>query len=97
MRLLTLTAMLATLTGCGEGMLRSGSSPAYLDGYNDGCANGSSRAGNLAAQVIRDEARYNAESDYAVGWANGNRECDGESFRANPNNTMEPIEIEAPR
>ncbi len=87
----------AALTGCGEKALRSGSSQAYADGYNDGCANGSFRASNLTGQFVRDEARYHSEPDYATGWSDGDRECDGESLRANPNSPMEQIDIEAPR
>jgi hypothetical protein len=87
----------SALTGCGEGMPRLGSSQAYLDGYEDGCANGSSTAGNLSGQLIRNEARYNSEPDYATGWSNGNRECNGENLRVNPNNPMEQIDIDGPR
>lgn len=95
-KLILSAVVLSSLAGCGEGFLRPESSPAYVDGYNDGCTNGSNTAGNLTGQFVRDEARYNAEPDYAQGWLNGNRECNGAILRGNPNNTLEPIEIESP-
>jgi hypothetical protein len=96
-KLMVLVAILSALAACGDQFLRAGSSQAYLDGYNDGCTNGSSTASNLTGQFTRNEARYNSEPDYASGWLNGNRECNGENLRANPNNPLEQIDLDEPR
>lgn len=47
----------------------SGYSPAFKQGYADGCA--TARGG--ATQ--RDEARYRSDSDYMMGWGDGNSVC----------------------
>ncbi|MGZ8218831.1 hypothetical protein [Methylomagnum sp.] len=95
-KLIALCLTASFLMACSEGLLREASSPAYADGYRDGCANGSSTASNLTGQRTRDEARYNAEPDYAQGWQNGDRECNGENLETNPNNPMEPIDLDGP-
>ncbi|MGH9905085.1 MAG: hypothetical protein ACRD8U_05795 [Pyrinomonadaceae bacterium] len=42
--------------------------PAYKDGYSDGCA---STAGNRK----RDEARYQSDKQYGLGWRDGFNLC----------------------
>ena len=97
MRATALTiALLATLSGCGEEFLRATSSPAFADGYQDGCTNGSSTASNLTGQSVRDEKRYKADPEYAKGWQDGNRACNGGDLRSNPNHPREPITVEGP-
>lgn len=95
-RLTALYLLAFLLTACSEGLLREDSSPAYADGYRDGCDDGSSTASNLTGQRVRDEARYNSEPDYAQGWRNGHRECNGENLEFNPNNPSEPIDFDGP-
>lgn len=96
MKKLILSAVVfSSLAGCGEGLLRLESSPAYVDGYNDGCTNASSAASNLTGQFVRNDARFNAEPDYAQGWLSGNRNCSGEALPADPN-TLEPIDLDGP-
>lgn len=85
------------LAGCGDELLRQQANPAFATGYDDGCKNGSSMASNLTGQFIRNEARYNSEPEYARGWQNGNRACNGENLQQNPNNPMEQIDIDGPR
>lgn len=85
------------LSGCGEELLREEASSAFADGYDDGCRNGSSTASNLTGQFIRNEARYNSEPEYARGWLNGNRACNGENLRLNPNMPLEQIDIDGPQ
>jgi hypothetical protein len=89
-------AVLSVLTACGNNFLHFGSTHAYADGYNDGCTNGSSTASNLTGQLTRNEARYNSEPDYASGWLNGNRECNGTNLRFNPNNPLEQVDVNSP-
>jgi len=47
----------------------SGYSPAFKQGYSDGCdsARGST--------VRRDDARYRSDNDYMMGWSDGNSVC----------------------
>lgn len=70
-------------------------SPAYTDGHRDGCASGTETSDPLAAQTpVQNPARYNADPDYAAGWRDGFRECDGRNMTANPNSPLEQIEID---
>lgn len=46
----------------------SGYSPAFKQGYTDGCA-------SVGGATRRDEARYRSESDYMMGWSDGNSAC----------------------
>jgi hypothetical protein len=85
-------ALLAAGCGGGEELLKSDTSPSFVDGYNDGCASGSASVeANPAATAVpvRNQARYNNEPDYALGWQNGQRECNGANMELNPNNPME--------
>lgn len=95
-KLMVSVAVVSSLAGCGEALLRSTSSPAYVDGYNDGCTNASAAGSNLTGQFVRNEARYNAEPDYAQGWLNGSRECNGDALRATPDDTLEQIDLDGP-
>jgi hypothetical protein len=46
----------------------SGYSPAFKQGYSDGCD-------SAGASRRRDERRYKAETDYMMGWNDGNSAC----------------------
>lgn len=89
--------VLVLLNACREDMLRSNSSPAYADGYRDGCSNGTSTASNQTGIVVRDDPRYLNDPEYARGWRSGDRECDGENLMYNPNDSMEPIQVDGPQ
>lgn len=93
-RTLFILGMIALLNGCSLDVLGTNSSPAYADGYRDGCANGSSIASNINGIVVRDEQRYLNDSEYARAWRAGNRKCNGDNFRSNPNDPMQPIDID---
>jgi hypothetical protein len=47
----------------------SGYSPAFKQGYTDGCATARGTA------TRRDETRYRSDSDYMMGWSDGNSAC----------------------
>ena len=67
-RLTALYLLAFLLTACSEGLLREDSSPAYADGYRDGCDDGSSTASNLTGQRVRDDVGQRAPVlDQAVG------------------------------
>ena len=46
----------------------SGYSPAFRQGYSDGCA-------SVRASLRRDEQRYRSDSDYMIGWNDGHSVC----------------------
>jgi hypothetical protein len=87
---------LLILTGCSESLLKYTSTPGYADGYKEGCQNGTEAASNLTGQKVRNNKRYYSEPEYAKGWQAGNRECNGSNFRQNPNNPMQPIDLNGP-
>ena len=94
--LLVLVPASGFLSGCGEAFLQQETSQAFNEGYSDGCRNGSSAASNLTGESVRDEARYNTDPEYARGWLNGNRVCNGQNLNLNPNTPSEPIDIDGP-
>lgn len=96
-RFANLVLPLLLLTGCSEDWLRGNSSPPYADGYRDGCANGTSTASNQNGAFVRDDPRYLNDPEYARGWRSGDRECDGENLMYNPNDAMEPIQVDGPQ
>jgi hypothetical protein len=71
-RLLRAALGTTLLVGCAAGtppVNLGGFSPAFKQGYTDGCES----AGALNQR--RDEARYKAESDYMQGWNDGYSIC----------------------
>lgn len=95
-RRLTPLLLSMLLTACSEEFLRSTSSSAFADGYKAGCDNGTAAASNKTGAFVRDEQRYLNDPEYGRGWRSGNRACDGENFKFNPNDSMQPVEIDGP-
>lgn len=90
------------LPGCSGSLLNLGSSPAYVDGYQDGCTSASARSNTMAAQPTQDEARFKSQPDYAEGWQDGMQQCNGASFNTHPtlgNDSQgdEVIDLSGPR
>ncbi|HJQ62329.1 MAG TPA: hypothetical protein VJ834_05665 [Burkholderiales bacterium] len=46
----------------------SGYSPAFKQGYTDGCA-------SARGSMRRDDARFRSDNDYMMGWSDGNSVC----------------------
>lgn len=46
----------------------SGYSPAFKQGYTDGCA-------SARGSIRRDEERYRSDNDYMMGWSDGRSVC----------------------
>jgi hypothetical protein len=68
-------AVLAACTSTTDALLQRGFSPAYADGYEQGCASGKAAAdsgGPAAAPQDRDQA---GEGEYAEGWDAGFATC----------------------
>jgi hypothetical protein len=68
------------LTGCmffetrGDRALRQ--QPNFRLGYNDGCATSNAQGANMRhGDTVRDDALYDADKAYRVGWANGHAAC----------------------
>ena len=74
--------LLSLVTACvsapnSENVLRShGYSETYVTGYHDGCESGQQAGGDLFAQRSRDNAAYEAGSDYTTGWDFGFVDCE---------------------
>lgn len=72
------------LTGCGgtEGqrLMQEGASPAYAQGYDDGCSSGKKAAGNMFAQFHKNVQNYQDNADYRMGWNDGHEECRSEEI-----------------
>lgn len=51
-------------------------SPAYRQGFDDGCHSGRQAAGSLFEQFRKDLPRFNTDQDYAQGWSDAFRQCE---------------------
>ena len=50
--------------------------PNFRGGYNDGCATATNEGANMRhGDMIRDDALYDTDKAYRVGWANGHSAC----------------------
>jgi hypothetical protein len=70
-------AVLAACTSTTDALLQRGFSPAYADGYEQGCASGKAAADSGGpAAAPTDDRRYQAgEGEYAEGWDAGFGTC----------------------
>jgi len=50
-------------------------SPAFKQGYGDGCAAAATSSSNYREGPYRDEALYQSDAAYRAGWANGYQTC----------------------
>jgi hypothetical protein len=50
-------------------------SPAFQDGYSDGCAAATTRGANYREGPFRDEQLYKTDAAYRAGWSNGFQTC----------------------
>ena len=79
-RLSLVTASALMLTGCmffetrADRAIRS--QPNYRAGYSDGCASANAEGANMRhGNIVRDDALYDSDKPYRVGWANGHNQC----------------------
>lgn len=50
--------------------------PSYRTGYEDGCATANAQGANMRhGDTVRDDALYDADKAYRVGWAQGHNAC----------------------
>lgn len=67
-------------------MIRLGHPPAYADGYQDGYHSGKGSAASLINHYKRDNARFDTDKQYALGWNVGF--ADGESKQEELDKTL---------
>jgi hypothetical protein len=50
--------------------------PNFQAGYDDGCASANGQGANMRhGNIVRDDALYESDKAYRVGWANGHSTC----------------------
>lgn len=79
-RLSVAIASILMLSGCmffetrGDREIRK--QPNFRLGYDDGCASANKQGTNIRhGDMVRDDALYEADKAYRVGWANGHSAC----------------------
>jgi hypothetical protein len=78
-RIAVLTLASASLGGCiffsspADRALRR--TPAFKDGYADGCASAQQQGADFRGNLVRDDAQYNSDQTYRTGWGNGYQTC----------------------
>jgi hypothetical protein len=75
MRNVLMISILLFGAGCSQDMLLAHSTPAYAQGYREGCQTGTAAASNISGTVVRNEKRYKNEPDYQQGWDAGQNRC----------------------
>lgn len=88
-RITILALACASLSGCiffsspADRAIRR--SPAFKDGYADGCASAQQQGADFRGRLVRDDAQYNSDQVYRTGWGNGYQTC--RPIEARPNTT----------
>lgn len=75
--LVGLAAMLV-LSGCagpGPSPAAQGQSPAYAEGYRDGCSSGRASQGSLADFSRKNVSQFDSNKDYAQAWTAAFQKC----------------------
>jgi hypothetical protein len=67
---------LAACTSTRGALIAQGFSPAYAEGYDDGCTSGKAAAGSTFHSARKDAGRYAADSQYGQGWDAGFARCE---------------------
>lgn len=76
--LFLLTAAVAQLAGCASppaAPAAQGRTPAYADGYNDGCESGRASQGSVLDHERRNANRFGSDPEYAKGWSDAFQKC----------------------
>jgi len=69
-------ALMFALAGCASPQERvEARTPAFHQGYDDGCAAASATGVNPRENPYRDEALYKADHAYRAGWSSGFSSC----------------------
>jgi hypothetical protein len=54
--------------------MNEGASPAYAQGFDDGCDSGKKSAGDMFAQFHKNVQQFQHNQDYTLGWNDGHEE-----------------------
>ena len=79
--------MLATVTllpSCASTTGESGAqhrTPAYADGYSDGCVSGQAAQGSVTDRERKNANRFASDEQYARGWSDAFRKCADEQLQ----------------
>lgn len=70
------TSALVVMPGCaGPGGAPQGQTPAYAQGYSDGCASGRASQGGMYDFEKKDISRFATDKQYAEGWTDAFQKC----------------------
>jgi len=77
--------LVAHLAGCaGQSKMTSqGQTPAYADGFADGCQSGRASGGSIHDSYKKNVGRFESDKHYAEGWSAGHRKCEDEQMQKN--------------
>ncbi len=78
--------ILVVLASCvteGQRLMNEGASPAYGQGFDDGCDSGKKSAGDMFSQFHKNVQQYQHNPDYQQGWDDGHEECQNEWISMN--------------
>jgi hypothetical protein len=82
----TCVGVAALLTSCateGQRLMNEGASPAYAQGFDDGCSSGKKSAGDMFSQFHKNVQEFQHNQDYRQGWNDGHEECRNEWLSMN--------------
>ncbi|MBW1660097.1 MAG: hypothetical protein JRJ48_06335 [Deltaproteobacteria bacterium] len=71
--------VLFIFTGCAsqkEQLIKQGASPAYAQGFEDGCHSGKKAGGSWFDSFKKNTHLFNTNPDYKQGWIDGYNECE---------------------
>ena len=77
---------MALLSSCvteGQRLMNEGASPAYGQGFDQGCGSGKKSAGDMYSQYHKNVRQYQHNPDYRQGWDDGHEECQNEWISMN--------------
>jgi hypothetical protein len=80
---LAISIFLSSCVSEGQRMINEGASPAYGQGYDDGCNSGKKAAGDMFSQFHKNVRQYQHSQDYRQGWDDGHNECKSEWISMN--------------
>jgi hypothetical protein len=59
-----------------DNLIKQGASPAYAQGFEDGCHSGKKAGGSWFDQFRKNVKQFNSNPDYKQGWLDGYDECE---------------------
>lgn len=80
-----LSLLVAHLAGCAGQSTMTGQpqTPAYADGFADGCQSGRVSGGSLLDSYKKNVGRFESDKHYAEGWSAGHGKCEDEQMQKN--------------